>query len=501
VAGPRGADGPQGQAGPQGQQGPQGPQGQPGARGAPGPTYTAGDDLSLAGTTFSLDPTFLTDITRGCGAGQALQQLSVTSSPPACAAITGGGGGGTVTQLSQGAGVSLSPNPITSSGTVGVANPLSLAGTNAQATLTGTNSAGDGVHGQTASAGNSGVYGNNTSSGKGVFGASGSGGEGVEGDSNGGVGVLGVNTGAGDGVDGTTADGGHSGVYGNNSSNGDGVFGASGSGTGVSGTGAGSGGTGVYGGGGVYGVYGETSATGGTGVYGLSGAGDGVQGFSTSTGGAGVVGHGALDGVAGVATSVGGAGVFGSNGGIANAQAGYFAGDVRVTGNLVGDVHVTGNLTVAGSVTAAAKDFKIDDPADPANKFLIHTSVESPQAENVYNGNLTTDSRGYTTVRLPSYFDAENIDPRFQLTVIGSFARAIVWKREREDEFVVRTDRPRVSVSWQVTAIRNDPYARSQRRPAEQPKPAAERGRYLYPRGYGKPARMAIDLGPTARAG
>jgi hypothetical protein len=280
----------------------------------------------------------------------------------------------------------------------------------------------------------------------------------------------------------------------------------------------------VYGGGGVYGVYGETSATGGTGVYGLSGTGDGVHGQTSGQGYSGVSGHnsngtggfggyfvsdngtgvfgaghdygvhgtsategvygeGGSVGVDGVATGAGGAGVAGEAG--PGGNAGAFFGNVLVQGN----VSVTGDLNVSGM-----KHFRIDDPADPANKFLIHTSVESPQAENVYNGNLTTDARGYATVRLPSYFDAENIDPRYQLTVIGSFARAVVWKPQRGDQFTVRTDRPRVRVSWQVTGIRNDPYARSQRGPAEQLKPASERGRYLYPRGYGKPARMAIKL-------
>jgi hypothetical protein len=160
-------------------------------------------------------------------------------------------------------------------------------------------------------------------------------------------------------------------------------------------------------------------------------------------------------------------------------------------------VQINGNLNVTGSISAGVKDFKIDDPADPTHKYLIHTSVESPQAENTYNGNITTDSRGYATVDLPSYFDAENIDPRYQLTVIGSFARAVVWKEEHNNQFVVRTDQPRMKVSWQVTAIRNDPYSQSQRGPAEQLKATADRGRYLYPAGFGKAATDTIGLRAT----
>jgi hypothetical protein len=162
-----------------------------------------------------------------------------------------------------------------------------------------------------------------------------------------------------------------------------------------------------------------------------------------------------------------------------------------------GSVNVTGNLSVSGAITAGVKDFKIDDPTDPANKYLIHTSVESPQAENVYNGNVTTDSQGYATVSLPPYFDAANTEPRYQLTAIGSFARAVVWQEEHNNQFVIHTDQPQVKVSWQVTGVRNDPYARSQRGPAEQPKPAADRGRYLYPQGYGQAASQAIGTSVT----
>ena len=164
-----------------------------------------------------------------------------------------------------------------------------------------------------------------------------------------------------------------------------------------------------------------------------------------------------------------------------------------------GLVHITGNLAVDGSISAGVKDFKIDDPADPANKYLIHTSVESPQAENTYNGNVTTDSKGYATVGLPSYFDAENTDPRYQLTVIGSFATAIVGREEHNNQFVIRTNQPNVKVSWQVTGIRNDAYARSQRAPAEQLKAAADIGHFLYPQGYGKPLSDAIGSARSER--
>src|SRR5262249_42603471 len=114
------------------------------------------------------------------------------------------------------------------------------------------------------------------------------------------------------------------------------------------------------------------------------------------------------------------------------------------------------------------------------------TAIESPRAENVYDGNVTTDAHGFATVHLPAYFAAANTDPRYQLTVIGSFAQAVVWKPARHNRFVVRTSRPRVKVSWQVTGVRADPYARPHRRPAQQLKPPAARGHLLHPDAYAR---------------
>jgi hypothetical protein len=85
--------------------------------------------------------------------------------------------------------------------------------------------------------------------------------------------------------------------------------------------------------------------------------------------------------------------------------------------------------------------------------------------------------------------------------VIGSFAQAVVWHEDHNNQFVIRTNQPQVKLSWQVTGIPNDPYARSQRGPAQQLKPAADRGRYLYLQGYGKPASLAIGNSVTGSGG
>jgi hypothetical protein len=111
---------------------------------------------------------------------------------------------------------------------------------------------------------------------------------------------------------------------------------------------------------------------------------------------------------------------------------------------------------------------------------------------NIYNGNITTNQRGVAVVVLPEYFEALNRDFRYQLTVIGQFARAIVARKIAHNRFVIRTNTPGVEVSWQVTGIRQDAYANSHRIPTEEAKPPQEQGKYLHPELFGGSKGQAI---------
>jgi hypothetical protein len=99
---------------------------------------------------------------------------------------------------------------------------------------------------------------------------------------------------------------------------------------------------------------------------------------------------------------------------------------------------------------------------------------------NIYNGNVSTDDKGEATVTLPSYFQALNRDFHYQLTVIGQFAQAIIAEKIKDNRFKIKTDKPRVEVSWQVTGIRHDKYAEDERIKVEVSKPPNERGTCLY---------------------
>jgi hypothetical protein len=164
-----------------------------------------------------------------------------------------------------------------------------------------------------------------------------------------------------------------------------------------------------------------------------------------------------------------------------------------------GNAQLPGELTV-DVVSKSSGDFKIDDPIDPGGKYLRHSFVESPDMMNIYNGNVTTDAEGLVVVEMPAWFEALNRDFRYQLTVIGQFAQAIVGSEMTDRKFTIRTDKGNVKVSWQVTGIRQDAWANAHRIPTEEVKPAIEQGHYLHPELFGAPPEMSIAAARAAAA-
>ncbi len=158
-----------------------------------------------------------------------------------------------------------------------------------------------------------------------------------------------------------------------------------------------------------------------------------------------------------------------------------------------GAAHVSGNLNVSGTLTKGGGSFKIDHPLDPANKYLSHSFVESPDMMNIYNGNAVLDARGEAVIQLPDWFEALNRDFRYQLTCIGGFAPVYIASKISGGQFRIGGGKPGLEVSWQVTGIRQDAYANAHRIPVEEEKPAAERGHYLHPDAFGQVNAGAQD--------
>src|SRR6185295_3979711 len=84
-------------------------------------------------------------------------------------------------------------------------------------------------------------------------------------------------------------------------------------------------------------------------------------------------------------------------------------------------------------------------------------------------------------------------DFRYQLTVIRTFAQAIVATRMKDNRFVIRTSSPGIDVSWQVTGVRRDAFANKNRVQVEENKSERERGYYLHPEVFNQPDEKSVQ--------
>jgi hypothetical protein len=209
-----------------------------------------------------------------------------------------------------------------------------------------------------------------------------------------------------------------------------------------------------------HGVYGRT--------YGDWGWISGVYGEAAKSNAIGVTGWNTGDGI----------GVYGHS---ESGKAGHFSGPVEVIGYL----------------TKSGGGFKIDHPVDPANKYLSHSFVESPDMKNVYDGTVILDANGEAWVDLPEWFEALNEDFRYQLTCIGGFAPVYIAQEIQDNRFQIAGGTPGLKVSWQVTGIRHDAYAEAHRFPVEEDKPEEEQGTYLHPVEQGMPETLGLDYQQT----
>jgi hypothetical protein len=268
----------------------------------------------------------------------------------------------------------------------------------------------------------------------------------------------------------------------------------------------------------LYGMIGQSNS--GAGVVGTSTSGVGVGGSSSTASGVYGFSFSSLGGVFG--ESYDSSGVYGrskTNAGVygqSNSAAGVYGNSVNGVGvygvstnnlaaYLYGNVEITGNLSV-GSLSKDGGWFKIDHPLDPANKYLSHSFVESPDMKNVYDGVVVLDDKGEAVIELPDWFGALNKDFRYQLTAIGAPGPNLYIAEEISDDavttsnynnnksrFKVAGGASGMKVSWQVTGIRKDPWANAHRIPVEEDKPDKERGYYTYPELYGQPEEKGIS--------
>jgi hypothetical protein len=239
------------------------------------------------------------------------------------------------------------------------------------------------------------------------------------------------------------------------------------------------------------GVYGASSMTtpdpfqpGGSGVLGVNETAKGVGVGVAGAGGWAGVNAFSFDGTGLLATSINGNAVWARSGQFGTSA---FLASGWGSASLFGDVLILGTLRKSGG------GFIIDHPLDPANKYLHHSFVESPERKNVYDGIAVLDDKGEALVELPEWCGALNRDFRYQLTCLGGYAPVFVVKGNEEHRFRIAGGRAGLEVCWQVTGVRQDPWAKANPVNPEEEKPKSERGSFLVPALYGAPEEKSLQ--------
>lgn len=217
---------------------------------------------------------------------------------------------------------------------------------------------------------------------------------------------------------------------------------------------------------------------------------------------------GAGTGVYGSAASPFGRGVIG----VATASSGISSGVYGIAPSSGWAVFAEGNFGSSG-----IKSFRIDHPADPENKYLLHYAAESPEVINFYSGTTLLDGAGGAVVQLPAYFASINKDPRYTLTAIGapmpmlhiaeevSADALLAGEQAKPGEpvpqcmFRIAGGAPGAKVSWRVEAVRKDLWVCTRGAPVEADKEGPEKGTYQHPEFYGQPVERGIHYRPEVR--
>lgn len=245
---------------------------------------------------------------------------------------------------------------------------------------------------------------------------------------------------------------------------------------------------GVYGMG-FYGVQGNATDTGVFGSGDIAG-GQFIGGNGGSFGAAATAGFGFLSGNLPANSSVGLIATGGVNVSLDNLFAnnqnvGLYASAGNIFGRNPTAGYFQGSVAVVGNLSKSTGSFKIDHPLDPSNKYLYHSFVESPDMLNIYNGMATLNEAGEAEVEMPDWFEALNRDYRYQLTCIGEYAPVFIAEKMKEGKFKIAGGQSGQEISWQVTGIRQDAYAKAHPIPVEEVKGEGEKGKYLHPELFG----------------
>jgi len=150
--------------------------------------------------------------------------------------------------------------------------------------------------------------------------------------------------------------------------------------------------------------------------------------------------------------------------------------------NETNDITLSDDLSITGALSKGSGSFKIDNPENPLNEFLYHQFHESPEALLTYRGTDQSYNNGhgwYYDIRLidtnkyeitfPSWFDdltftgSNYNEYTGHLTGIKSFCGDSYFDFDNiaNNKIVVATEK-NCKFSWEVQAVRHDPYYESE---------------------------------------
>ena len=172
----------------------------------------------------------------------------------------------------------------------------------------------------------------------------------------------------------------------------------------------------------------RATSTSGTAIYGASASSSNYGVYATNTGGGTAIG-------AIIPATLGSFAVYATNPG----NVAISTPDQLAAGSARSLARYSGSLS-----SGMPKSFLIDHPLDPANRYLAHACLESPEVKNIYDGEVVADDSGEAVVRLPSYFEALNTKCLYQLTAVDRAAPNIhVKERVRGGRFGYFRCKPR----------------------------------------------------------
>ena len=245
----------------------------------------------------------------------------------------------------------------------------------------------------------------------------------------------------------------------------------------------------------------------------------GVFGYVNSSAGTGVVGHanaatglttgvlGRVDSASDEATAVyGGAwaatgvttGVWGVSSSTADGAAGVYGQAIGQSGQIFGvfgssdSSNGYGVFSLGELGTSGTKQFVIDHPLAPEDKYLHHYAAEGPVPLNIYSGTVTLGGDGEAWIELPDYFESINKDAGFHLTAVGKPSPMLHVAERASGRFRIAGGESGAQVCWMVTASRNDAWVRTHGAPVETAKGPRDRGRFLAPSLFGHPSEDGI---------